>query len=71
MLFVGMGPFAGHNVHYLAASFTQLCSKKRGVWRKPQSDHFVQLHKNRADHPCLQRYPVSVITIIVELDDET
>ena len=71
MMFVGMAPFPWHSVHCLAASFTQLCSQKRGVWRTPQSDHFVQLHQNQADHPCLQRYPVSVITIIVELDDET
>ena len=29
MLFVGMAPFPGHSVHCLAASFTQLYSKKQ------------------------------------------
>ena len=34
-MFVGMAPFPGHSVHCFAASFTQLCSQKRGVWRTP------------------------------------
>ena len=36
-MFVGMAPFPGHSVHWLAASFTQLCSQKIGVWRTIRS----------------------------------
>jgi hypothetical protein len=50
--------------------FDVLCMMKYYGGHEP-SEHFVQFHRNQAEHPCLHKYRKSVITIIVVLVDET
>jgi uncharacterized protein (DUF1810 family) len=51
MLSIGMLSFPGHDIHWLAATFPQLCqnqhdmlAKKGAVRSMEHSDHFVQFH---------------------------
>jgi len=59
MLSIGMLSFPGHDIHWLAATFPQLCqnqhdmlANKGAVRSMEHSDHFVQFHSNRAERPC-------------------